>query len=281
MNETRPGDGDQQRLWNGPAGQAWVELQATLDRLFLPFEAHLADAAAAASAQRVLDVGCGTGATTLAIARRLGDAVHCTGVDVSAPMIALARERAAHDRLRADFVLADAQTHAFAPATFDLIVSRFGVMFFDDPVRAFANLRRAATDRAGLHCIAWRSAAENPFMTAAERAAAPLLPDLPARRPDGPGQFAFADADRVRAVLERSGWQGIELRPLDVDCVLPESELARYATRLGPVGLVLQQADAGTRAAVASAVRAAFEPFVHGDTVRFTAACWIVAARAT
>lgn len=280
MNETSPRSTDQQRLWNGPAGQAWVDLQAALDRLFLPFEVHLADTAAAASARRVLDVGCGTGATTLAIARRLGGAAHCTGVDVSAPMIALARERAAREGLAVDFAVADAQTQAFAPAAFDLIVSRFGVMFFDDPVRAFANLRMAATGHASLHGIAWRSAAENPFMTAAERATAPLLPDLPARRADGPGQFAFADADRVRDLLERSGWQAIELRPLDVDCVMPESELARYAMRLGPVGLVLSQADADTRAAVSSAVRAAFEPFVQGGNVRFTAACWIVAARA-
>jgi SAM-dependent methyltransferase len=269
---------EQRRLWNGPAGQAWVDLQASLDRLFLPFEAHLTDAAA--SARRVLDVGCGTGATTLAVARRLGAAARCTGVDISEPMIALAQERAAREGMSADFAVADAQTHAFAPAAFDTIVSRFGVMFFDDPVRAFANLRAAATDDARLCCIAWRSAAENPFMTAAERAAAPLLPDLPPRRADAPGQFAFADAQRVHAILDTGGWTDIAIEPLDVSCTLPEAELARYFTRLGPVGLVLQQADEATRAAVMQTVRAAFDPYVSGDTVRFTAACWRLVARA-
>ena len=143
--------------------------------------------------RRVLDVGCGTGSTTLAVARLLGAKGRCTGIDISEPMIAAARARAEREGTPASFIRADAQTHAFEPASFDMIISRFGVMFFDDSVRAFANLRRAARDDAELRFIAWRSAAENPFMTTAERAAAPLLPNLPARRPDAPGQFAFAD----------------------------------------------------------------------------------------
>jgi hypothetical protein len=128
--------------------------------------------------------------------------------------------------------------------------------------------------------VAWRSAAENPFMTTAERAAAPLLPNLPARRPDAPGQFAFANGDRVSAILEESGWAGIDIRPIDVDCSLPEKELVGYLTRLGPVGLILQEADTRTRAHVIETVRVAFDPFVQGADVRFTAACWMVDARA-
>jgi hypothetical protein len=131
-----------------------------------------------------------------------------------------------------------------------------------------------------LCCIAFRSAAENPFMTAAERAAAPLLPDLPPRRTDGPGQFAFADAGRVRGILADSGWRDIELRPLDVACVMPEPELEGYLMRLGPVGLALRNADPATRTRVIAAVRAGFEPYVQGPEVRFTAACWEIVARA-
>jgi hypothetical protein len=117
-------------------------------------------------------------------------------------------------------------------------------------------------------------------MTTAERAAAPLLPNLPARRPDAPGQFAFADRRRVRAILEESGWAEIDVRPIDVACTLPEKELVGYLSRLGPVGLVLQEADDRTRRQIIETVRAAFEPYVHGDEVRFTAACWMVGARA-
>jgi hypothetical protein len=161
-----------------------------------------------------------------------------------------------------------------------MIISRFGVMFFDDAIRAFANLRRAARDDAEFRFVAWRSAAENPFMTTAERAAAPLLPNLSARRPDAPGQFAFANSHRIHRILEESGWAGIDIRPIDFPCTLREKELVRYLTRLGPVGLVFQEADDRTRARVIETVRAAFDPYVHGAEVRFTAACWMVGAQA-
>ncbi|NSX18105.1 class I SAM-dependent methyltransferase [Cupriavidus taiwanensis] len=273
--------GEQAALWNGASGQAWVERQGVLDDMFRPLEAQLVEAAGRAAAQRILDVGCGTGSTTLALARRMGAEGHCTGIDISAPMLAAARSRAQRDGIDATFIHADAQEHAFAPASFDMIVSRLGVMFFSDPVRAFANLRWAATSDATLHCIAWRSAAENPFMTTAERAAAPLLPNLPPRQPGAPGQFAFGERERVLAILQASGWGDIDVRPADVTCALPERALAGYLSRLGPVGLALQGADATTRERVAATVRAAFEPYVQGDTVRYTAACWTITARAT
>ncbi|WP_175760369.1 class I SAM-dependent methyltransferase [Burkholderia anthina] len=269
----------QSALWNGPSGLAWVDARTSLDRMFEPFETLLADAAAALSARSVLDVGCGTGAVTRAIARRLGAHARCTGIDISARMIAAAQDRAEREGIRAAFMCADAQTHAFARDRFDLIVSRFGVMFFDDPVRAFANLHRATHANAQLRFIAWRSAAENPFMTTAERVAAPLLPNLPARQPGGPGQFAFGDRQRIASVLSDSGWTDVEIEPLDIACALPEPALHDYIARLGPVGLALQQVDDATRRRVVDTVRAAFERYVHGADVRFDAACWLVTAR--
>ena len=277
MHET---DDEQTRLWNGPAGRAWVEVQDVLDQVLKPFETLLVEAVSAGSRRQVLDVGCGTGTTTLAIARLLGAEGRCTGIDISDPMIAAARARADREGTPAGFIRANAQVYPFEPASVDMIVSRFGVMFFDDAIGAFANLRRAATEDAELRFIAWRSAAENPFMTTAERAAAPLLPTLPARKPDAPGQFAFANGHRVSTILQESGWTEIDVRPIDVTCILAEPELVRYVTRLGPVGLALQEADDQTRARVTETVRAAFAPYVHGAEVRFTAACWNVGARA-
>jgi SAM-dependent methyltransferase len=270
----------QSALWNGPSGLAWVDAQTSLDRMFEPFEILLADAAVTASARSVLDVGCGTGAVTLAIARRLGAHAHCTGVDISARMIAAAHARAERDGLDIDFVQADAQTHGFPPARFDLIVSRFGVMFFDDPVRAFGNLRHAARQNAQLRFVAWRGAADNPFMTTAERAAAPLLPDLPARQPGAPGQFAFGDRQRIASVLADSGWADIAIEPIDTACALPAAALDDYIARLGPVGLALRQVDDATRRRVIETVRAAFDRYVQGADLRFDAACWLVTARA-
>jgi len=267
-------DTAQATLWNGSAANAWVANQAMLDQMFDPFAALLADRLHAG--QRVLDVGCGTGATTLAAARQAG---RCTGVDISAPMIAVARERAAAAGLDAGFLCADAQDHDFAPDVFDAVISRFGVMFFADPVAAFTNLHRAARPGAPLHLYAWRSPDDNPFMTAAERAAAPLV-TLPAVAPGQPGQFAFADKARVEHILKHSGWGEIDITPVDVACTFPASGMLPYLTRMGPLGRILPTLEEEERRHVIATVRAAFDPFVRGDAVHFTAACWEVTARA-
>ena len=280
MDVTQQTNDEQTTLWNGLAGRGWVEAQVVLDQMLKPFEDLLVEAVSAESGTRVLDVGCGTGSTTLAVARRLGAKGRCTGIDISEPMLAAARLRAERDSTPASFIHADAQTHGFEPAGFDIVISRFGVMFFDDSVRAFANLRRAARDDAELRFVAWRSAAENPFMTTAERAAAPLLSSIPARKPNTPGQFAFADRSLIDRILEQSGWSEIDIRPIDVACAFPEKELIRFLTRIGPVGRILQEADDQTRAQVIETVRAGFDPYVYGAEVRFTAASWMVSAKA-
>ncbi|CRK61286.1 Methyltransferase [Alloactinosynnema sp. L-07] len=262
-------DEDQTARWNGRAGNAWVDSQELLDKLLKPVEDVLVDAVAGPA---VLDVGCGTGGTTVAVARKVGT---CVGVDISGSMIAAAEKRAELAGVRATFIRADAQDHDFEPGTFDTVISRFGVMFFADPVRAFTNLRRAT--RGGLCVVVWRGMDENPFMTTAERAAAPLL-TLPVRLPDTPGQFGMASPDLVRGILTESGWADVDLEPLDVDFALPESELVGYFTRLGPLGLALPEVDETTRERVVETVRPAFDPYVHGAEVRFNGACWIVRA---
>lgn len=272
---------DQSALWNEASGPAWVELQDVLDRMLAPFEARLTAEAFPGEGRRVLDIGCGAGATTLAMARRLGPDGLCLGVDISAPLVAAAKARAAAEGVdAAAFVLADAQTYAFEPGDFDAVISRFGVMFFDDPEAAFANIRRAVRPDGTLTFAAWRSPAENPFMTTAVRAAAPVLPPMPAPDPTAPGQFAFADSERVRRILDASGWRAVEVAPLDLPAEVAEADLMAYVTRLGPVGAALRPADAATRARATEALEAAFWPYVQAGMARFTSACWLVTARA-
>jgi SAM-dependent methyltransferase len=272
--------GEQTRLWRSTAGDAWVDLREVLDAAFRPVEELLADVVADGPGRRVLDVGCGTGATTLAAARRLGGEGEAVGVDVSEAMIDVARARALQAGLAARFVAADAQEHPFEPAAYDTFISRFGVMFFPDPVRAFANLRGAAQEGARLAAVVWRSPEDNPFMTQAPRAAAPLLPLPPAPAPGAPGQFAFADPGRVQAILREGGWHDVALEPVDLACAMPEPGLEPYLTRLGPVGQALKEADPALRERVVAVLREAFAPYVDGPVVRFTAACWLVRARA-
>jgi SAM-dependent methyltransferase len=211
----------------------------------------------------------------------LGEDTHCHYDDRQSRLLQVIARAVDSECQTATSGFADAQTYAFEPASFDMIISRFGVMFFDDPVQAFANLRHATADGGEMRLIVWRSAAENPFMTTAERAAAQMLPDIPARPPDAPGQFAWADEGRVSSILAKSGWTEIVIRPTDVACTLPGKELVRYLTRMGPVGRALEGADEATRARVIDAIRPAFDRYVRGSEAQFTAACWVVGARAS
>jgi SAM-dependent methyltransferase len=270
----------QVEYWGGAGGRRWVALQDLLDDLYRPLEDRFVDAVVEAdSGGRVLDVGCGTGATTVAAAQRLGDGGDCTGVDVSGPMLAAARERAQREGVGARFVEADAQRHAFEAATFDVVASRFGVMFFDDPVAAFANLRRATRRGGALRAIVWRSPEDNPFMTTSEHAAAGLV-TFPPKVPDAPGPFAFADPNRVRGILEGSGWTDVGFERIDEVCSMDERDLAHYVGGLGSLGRALADADEATRDRVVKAVLPAYEPYVAGGQARFNAACWLVSARA-
>lgn len=281
MQQSAQPNMQQSALWNDASGKAWVDLQPVLDEALAPFERLLLDAGYPGEGGSVLDIGCGAGASTLAMARRVGSAGHCVGLDISEPLVTLARSRArAEGSSNAEFIAADAQTYAFEPDRFDAVVSRFGVMFFDDSVAAFANIRRAVKPGGKLAFVAWRGPAENDFMTAAARAAAPFLP--PATPPDSnaPGQFAFADGAKIAGILEASGWSSIEVERADIPCQVAEVDLMTYVTRLGPVGAALREVDPATAEKIKSALPGAFARFVSGGSARFNAACWLVTARA-
>ncbi|RWA77522.1 MAG: class I SAM-dependent methyltransferase [Mesorhizobium sp.] len=271
----------QAALWNDVSGKAWVELRPILDEVLAPFEGLVVDAGYPGEGGNVLDIGCGAGATTLAMARRVGNDGHCVGLDISRPLVALASERARLEKVaNASFEVGDAQAYAFESGHFDAVVSRFGVMFFDDPVAAFTNIRQAARRSGKLAFVAWRSPVENDFMTTAARAAAPFLTPAPLPDPDAPGQFAFADGAKVKQILEASGWSSIEVAKADVLCRIAEGELMTYVTRLGPLGAALRDVDQATAEKITTVLPAAFAPFVEEGEARFNAACWLVTALA-
>lgn len=278
MTETATANPEQAARWNDRAGRSWAELSDMLDRLLDPFVPLLLGEAGPVAGRRILDVGCGAGALTVAATEQGASGL---GVDISGPLIEAARARAGRLGLaRAEFLQADAQTHRFDPQGFDALVSRFGVMFFADPGAAFRNLRSAVRPGGKLACLAWRSAAENGFMTAAERAAADILPQLPERVENAPGQFGFADPARVRSILTEAGWTDAEIRPIDVECSLTEDELGLYARRMGPVADLLPALDEARRSEVERRIDEAFRPYVRNGEARFTAACWILTAKA-
>lgn len=267
--------------WDDAGGDVWVEHQALLDRINQPVGDIVAERADPGPGARVLDVGCGAGATTLDMARRVGSGGRAVGVDVSGSLVELARRRARAQLVEnVDFLQADAGTHDFEGPAFDAAISRYGVMFFEDPDGAFAHLRRAVRPGGGLTFACWRGPAENPLALIPLEAAAPFLPE-PLRIPtDGPGRFAFADPERVRRILERSGWRDVTIEPLDVATPVSFDELMILSLRLGLLSTVLPGQDESVRQRVAEAVAARLEACVEDGRVPMTAACWLVTAAA-
>jgi SAM-dependent methyltransferase len=202
------------------------------------------------------------------------------GVDISAPLLNLARERAAAEGLGgAEFIQADAQTWDAESGAFDAVISRFGVMFFSAPEAAFANLRRATRAGGRLAFAAWRSPADNPLAELPLEAARPFLSRVPAPPPaDAPGRWAFADPDRVRAILDAAGWRDVEITPLDTPSPVSFDEAMGMSLNLGSLGPLLRQESHAVRARVQEAVAKRLSAQAVGDVVPMTSACWLVSA---
>ena len=220
----------QAEYWNRSAGQRWTERQEEQDLVLRPVSDRLMAAADAKPGERVIDVGCGCGETTIDFAARVMPGGEVLGLDISEPMLARARERAPSG-LPARFVLADATVYDFEPEWADLAVSRFGVMFFADPARSFANLRKGLKPGGRLAFACWREAKQNPWMMVPLREARKHAPPLPETNPEDPGPFAFADEARVRRVLSDAGFADIVATPHDLDLDIADRPRTRGRRR--------------------------------------------------
>jgi SAM-dependent methyltransferase len=272
---------DQAAYWSGPTGQRWVDRQEVLDAVLAPTLEILLDRAAAGTGERVIDIGCGCGASAIALAQRVGSGGRVIGVDISAPMLARARERAPAG-LPLELVNADATVHAFAPGAADLLVSRFGVMFFADPVLSFANLRRALRPGGRVAFVCWRALTDNPWMNAPLQAASQHIPPPPLPGPEEPGPFAFAREARVRRILGEAGFSAIALEPVDLTLDLAIGQGLDVAVQTtfdtGPVRRGLEGQPPEVVAKVAGAIRTALAPLQQGERVPLGAAIWIATA---
>lgn len=269
----------QAEYWNEGAGPTWAEMQAPLDRQLAPLGRLAMAALAPRPGERILDVGCGAGETSLELAAAVQPGGEVTGLDISRTLLEVARQRAV-GRPGVSFVEADAQSYAFPSARYDGLFSRFGVMFFADPAAAFANLRTALKPGGRLAFVCWRAPAENPLMTVPGAAAADILPPPPPPEPNAPGPFAFADPQRVRAILQAAGFEAVDLAPHDLRVGAGDLEATLgLALRVGPLGGLLRQ-NPDKRDLVVDRVRAALMPYADADGVKLPSATWVVTARA-
>ena len=272
---------EQITYWNEQAAPLWLAENARLDAMLAPRGLAALERARPAAGERVLDVGCGVGQTSLQLAARVGPKGSVLGADISAPMLARARERASAEKLaNLRFENADAQTFSFTPNGVDLVFSRFGVMFVADPAAAFANIARALRPGGRLAFVCWQALGQNPWMSNSIAAIAKhvSLPAPPA--PDAPGPFSFADAARVRGILERAGFRAVSHEPLLGEIVLGRTvdEALDFALQVGPAGSALREATPAQRAAASASIREALAAYATPDGVRMKYAAWIVTA---
>jgi SAM-dependent methyltransferase len=274
---------DQIAYWNGPGGQRWADRQRSQDVLLAPIADLLIDRARPAAGERIVDVGCGSGAISVALAQEVGSSGHVMGIDISGPMLARARQTAPAG-LPVDFVLADATVYPFDPASFDLLVSRFGVMFFADPTLSFANLRQALKPSGRLAFACWREPRENPFFMVPLQAVYKHAPKQAQPGPEDPGPFSFASEARVHRILGEAGFRGIAMEPCDLalDIAIGHGLDAAIesALSIGPAARALAEQPPDVIAAATHSIREALAPLVRGQSVPLAAAIWIVTATA-
>jgi SAM-dependent methyltransferase len=275
---------EQAEHWNREESGHWVTHQARYDRMLEPFAAMVFEAAAIGATDRVLDVGCGCGATTLAAAHVATDG-EAVGIDLSVAMLDRARSDARTAGAgNVSFLEGDAQTSPFDPARFDAVISRFGVMFFDDPVAAFTNLHRATKAGGRLSFVCWQPMAANQWLLVPGAALAEHVPLPDLGSPDAPGMFAFSDPDRVRALLAGAGWHEVAVMPASTSLLLAGGGTLDEAVeflRTGSMGrTLLADADPDSEARAVESVRAALAPYLASDGVRLDAAVWLVSALA-
>jgi SAM-dependent methyltransferase len=273
------GNAAQIEYWNAAAGESWARFQEQLDRQIAPLGLESLRALAAVKAEAVIDIGCGCGQTSLELAARVGSEGRVVGVDISTPMLEVARRRPLLESTRRpEFHRLDAQTDDLGRAIFDAAFSRFGVMFFSDPVAAFRNIRAALKPHGRLAFVCWRPLDENPWLQAPLDAARPFLPPLPTADPAAPGPFAFADASRVRSILLEAGFRSVTIDPFDTRIGGADVEQTlQLAFRVGPLGSALRE-HPQLQENIADAVREVLTEYATPQGVLMPAAVWIVLA---
>ena len=287
MSDIQRADAEQLEYWNGEAGERWAQQDEMMAGLLAPIAEALLDHAGVQDCRRAIDIGCGGGSQSLALARRLGADASVLGVDISAPLLRVARERAAstaQDVAALEFVEADAATHPFEQGAYDLLFSRFGVMFFADPVAAFTNLRSAlgADGRVAFTC--WQTLQDNPWIWLAVQAALRHVAPPEPTDPEAPGPFAFANPERLRGILEAAGFRDIAIADHPVTLRWRSADnLEDNVTgmiQMGPVSrLVMDQPEDVRRAVQASVVEVMGE-FYDGEALNLPGATWFVTASA-
>lgn len=272
---------EQRRRWDEEEGDHWVAEAERFDKTLGPYGDRVIAGLSPEPGEKIVDIGCGNGALSLDVAARVGPQGHVLGLDLSGPMLSLARQRAAERGLgNVAFEKSDVQVHQFEPGVRDGAMSRFGVMFFDEPVKAFANVRSGVTAGGRLAFVCWQDPLQNDWLMVPAATMLELvpMPEMPAA--GAPGPFGLSDADRTQSILRDAGWSDVGVESVEIQQWLgadPESTI-KFLSRTELAKTFLAEADEDTTAKVWEAVGAKLAEYVGDDGVRLTGRAWLVTA---
>jgi SAM-dependent methyltransferase len=277
---TSSANAQQIEYWNGPVGERWARLQEKIDLHLEEITESALDFAAPQEGERILDIGCGCGTSTFLLAFRAGSEGTAAGLDISSPMLDVARARALAQNAEVAFIEGDASLYDFQPV-FDLVFSRLGIMFFADPVSAFANIREALAPGGRLVFVCWRALAENRWAADPMAAAADLLPPQEDADPLAPGPFALADGHRLRSILEGAGFGRVDIEPFEgtMNMGATIEEAAAEVLNIGPLSRAAAELDEEMRERIRKLVATAYAKYASSAGVTPPAACWLARAK--
>ena len=272
---------DQKEFWNEKKGKIWISLEKNIEKMLGPLGDHAINTLKPKVGEKILDVGCGTGSTSLKLSKLVGKEGLITGIDISEPILGFAKKQANVKRIKnIKFVLADAQNFQFSENNYDAVFSRFGIMFFEDPITAFKNIRKSLKDKGRLTFICWCSREENDWINLSSNIASQFLELPPKANPKDPGPFALEDHRYIEEILINSGWKNIVIKNHGEKIIVGETldSSAEFLSRMGPMSVPFENANEQTKEKVISALKECYSKYLTPKGVEFHFSSWIVSA---
>ena len=272
---------EQKEFWNEKKGEIWVSLESKIDKMLGPLGDQAIKILKPKVGEKILDIGCGTGSTSQTLSKLVGESGIITGIDISKPILNFAQKQKENKKIKnINFIQADAQNHQFSDLNFDAVFSRFGIMFFEDPISAFKNIKKSLSCNGRLTFVCWSKREDNDWINLSSNVASQFLELPPKANPKEPGPFAFEDYFYIEEILTKSGWKNIKIKAYKQNIVIGKTldYAADFLSRMGPMSVPFENANEQTKEKVISALKECYSQYFTAKGVEFHFSSWIVSA---
>ena len=272
---------EQKEFWNEKKGDIWVSLEHNIDKMLGPLGDQAIKILKPKVGEKILDIGCGTGSTSQTLSNLVGESGLVTGIDISKPILNFAIKKKESKKIKnINFIQADAQNHQFSNSNYNAIFSRFGVMFFEDPIAAFKNIKKSLVRNGRLTFVCWSNREENDWINLSSNVASQFLELPPKANPKDPGPFAFEDYFYIKEILIKAGWSNIKIKAYKKKIIIGDTldSAADFLSRMGPMSVPFENANEQTKEKVVSALKECYSKYFTPKGVEFHFSSWIVSA---